>query len=613
MCLPFFRSPFRPHRPPASAAHLAAVRLRFFPHNRWCILMQRSLLRGWLGLLLLAVLVLAGCEQAGLPTEFEPEQPIDGLTAASAGQEGDVIPGQYIVVFRDHVTNASALAQTLVRTNGGVMRVRYSNVISGFAANLSERAVQKLRSHPDVAFIEPDRVVTVAGTQTGATWGLDRIDQRSRPTDGTYTYDATGAGVTAYIIDTGLNYGHADFGGRASFGFDAFAGNGADCNGHGTHVGGTVAGNAYGVAKGASLVAVRVLDCNGSGSTSGVIAGVDWVTQNARKPAVANMSLGGSASTALDNAVRNSIAAGVTYAIAAGNSNRNACNYSPARTAEALTVGATDNADRRASFSNYGACVDLFAPGVNITSAWYTSASATNTISGTSMAAPHVAGAAALYLEQNPGATPAQVGQALYDATTKDIVTSSSSANNHLLYTLWGGSPPPPPPPANNAPTAAFTFSCIYLDCTFTDQSSDSDGTIATRSWTFGDAGTSAAANPSHSYAQAGTYTVKLTVTDDDGATASAQQQVTVQAPPSGNIALSVGKRTWWRYSIADLTWTGAQSANVDVYTNGALSGTTANTGTASVNLGWRARGTFTFKVCEAGTSVCSNEASVTF
>ena len=248
--------------------------------------------------------------------------------------------------------------------------------------------------------------------------------------------------MTAYIVDTGIRFGHNDFGGRAVPGFDAFGGNGSDCHGHGTHVAGTVGGATYGVAKSVQLVAVRVLNCSGSGTTAGVIAGVDWVTAQHQPgaPAVANMSLGGGASSALDTAVRNSIADGVTYAVAAGNGNnggrqQDACKYSPARVSEALTIGATDSSDRKASWSNYGPCVDWFAPGVSITSAWHSSNSATNTISGTSMATPHTAGVAAQYLQTSPGASPATVRSVLFDDTTKGIVTSSSTTNNHLLFT----------------------------------------------------------------------------------------------------------------------------------------------------------------------------------
>jgi subtilisin family serine protease len=241
--------------------------------------------------------------------------------------------------------------------------------------------------------------------------------------------------VTAYIIDTGIKYSHSDFGGRATFGYDAVGSGGVDCNGHGTHVAGTVGGTAYGVAKAVKLVGVRVLNCAGSGTNAGVIAGVNWVTQNAKKPAVANMSLGGGVSTALDNAVASSITSGVTYALAAGNSTANACNSSPSRVASAITVGATTSTDAKASYSNYGTCLDIFAPGSSIKSDWYSSDTATNTISGTSMASPHVAGAAALVLAANPSFTPAQVRDNLVNSSTPNKVTSPGTGSpNRLLY-----------------------------------------------------------------------------------------------------------------------------------------------------------------------------------
>jgi len=282
-------------------------------------------------------------------------------------------------------------------------------------------------------------VITIDATQSPANWGLDRIDQRALPLSNSYTYNYTGAGVTAYIIDTGILFGHTEFGGRAVSGWD-FVNNDADasdCNGHGTHVAGTVGGSTYGVAKGVSLVAVRVLDCAGSGTTAGVIAGINWVTnQHTTGKAVANMSLGGAASTTLDTAVKASIADGVVYAVAAGNNNRDACKFSPARVPEAITVGATTNTDTRASYSNYGACLDLFAPGSSITSAWYTSTTALNTISGTSMATPHAAGVAALYL-QGHTATPAQVRDALVAASTLGVVINEGlNSPDRLLFSL---------------------------------------------------------------------------------------------------------------------------------------------------------------------------------
>ena len=391
--------------------------------------------------LAVALVVVAACaEPVSPPTpmlENVPDAP-----AFAKGSAGDAIPGQYIVVFNQHVADPHGKAKTKTAKANGKLKHSYGAALQGFAAELSDNAVAELRADPDVAYVERDQTVSINVTQTSATWGIDRADQRALPLSGTYTYTNTGSGITAYIIDTGIRFDHAEFAGRAVTGYDAVTagGNASDCNGHGSHVAGTVGGTTYGVAKGVTLVAVRVLDCGGSGSNSGVIAGIDWVTANhsAGAPAVANMSLGGGASTALDDAVRNSIADGVSYAIAAGNGffgfAQNACNSSPARVAEAITISATDKTDTKASFGNYGSCVDFFAPGVSITSAWYTSSTATNTISGTSMAAPHVAGAAALYLQSNRASTPLQVRDALYANTTKAVVKSSRTTNNHLLF-----------------------------------------------------------------------------------------------------------------------------------------------------------------------------------
>ena len=387
----------------------------------------------------IAALALAGCQD--LATPVSP----DGADLALAPAAESAIPGQYIVVFRDGVADVRGTANRLAAAHGGNVRFTYQHAVRGFAlSNVSDRAAAALARNPNVLYVEQDQVVTTQTTQSNATWGLDRIDARSG-LSGTFTYNNTGAGVTAYIIDTGIDYGHGEFGGRASFGYDAFGGNGNDCDGHGTHVAGTVGGTTYGVAKGVTLVAVRVLDCNGSGSWSGVIAGVDWVAAHhaAGAPAVANMSLGGGASSTVDAAVDAMIKDGVATAVAAGNGNRggrqqDACNYSPARVPAAMTIGATTKTDAKTSWSNYGNCVDWFAPGSGITSAWIGSGSTeTNTISGTSMASPHVAGVAALYLQGSTSASPQQVRDALYAATTKGIVTSSSTANNHLLFTAY--------------------------------------------------------------------------------------------------------------------------------------------------------------------------------
>ena len=357
------------------------------------------------------------------------------------------IPNQYIVVLNEGQEDVFEAADDLARRHAGVIERVFSRTMRGFSVRMTEGMAKRLAEHPAVAFVEEDGIMSIDTIQTGATWGLDRIDQRDRPVNGTFVYNNTGAGVKAYIIDTGILTSHSDFGGRAIHGFD-FVNNDADatdCNGHGTHVAGTVGGATWGVAKGVTLVAVRVLDCNGSGATSGVIAGVDWVTSNhaAGQPAVANMSLGGSASAALDTAVRNSIADGVTYGLAAGNGffgifAQNACNFSPSRVAEGITVSATDIADKKASWANYGTCVDIFAPGISITSAWYTTPTATNTISGTSMATPHVVGVAAQYLQGNPSATPQQVRDALVANASLNKVTSPGSGSpNRLLFTNY--------------------------------------------------------------------------------------------------------------------------------------------------------------------------------
>jgi len=364
------------------------------------------------------------------------------------------IDSQYIVVLKDDVTDVDAEALRLARDFGGDRNAghTYHAAIKGFSVRMPEQQAVRLANDPRVEYVEEDGTVNLDTTQTGATWGLDRIDQRDLPLDGNYNYNATGSGVKAYIIDTGIRATHTQLAGRVISGFTAINdGLGTnDGNGHGTHVSGTVGGTTYGVAKNVTLVAVRVLDSSGSGTNSGVIAGVDFVTSDhqAGQPAVANMSLGGGASSALDTAVTNSINDGVTYSIAAGNSNVDACTTSPARVASAITVGATTISDARASFSNFGTCLDIFAPGNNITSSWNTSDTATNTISGTSMATPHVTGVAALFLETNPSASPATVTAAIVNNSTLNKVTSAGTGSpNRLLFSLLTGAPPPTPTP----------------------------------------------------------------------------------------------------------------------------------------------------------------------
>lgn len=398
----------------------------------------------------IAMNALPGCRFAPGPVDNRNSSKSNDTSDSTEGAEfaiseesapSEVIPGHFIVTFYTNV-DADDAEKRLRRKP----KHKYGTALHGFAAELSPEEHKEFSRNPKVKLIEPDRAVHgTTITQNSPTWGLDRIDQHRLPTDNAYSYDFAGNTVRVYIVDTGINYTHSEFGGRATFGFDAFGGTGADCNGHGTHVSGTVGGATYGVAKNVSLVAVRVLDCAGSGTTSGVIAGLDWVAANRVLPAVVNMSLGGGISSSLNTAVQNVIAAGVSVAVAAGNSTADACNSSPAMVPEAMTVGATGTTDARASFSNFGSCVDWFAPGVNITSSWYTGNTAINTISGTSMATPHTAGVAALYLEHFPSASPSVVRDALFSFLTAGIVTDALSANNHLLYSREGGGVAPPP------------------------------------------------------------------------------------------------------------------------------------------------------------------------
>ncbi|MFI5495850.1 S8 family peptidase [Actinoplanes sp. NPDC051859] len=353
-----------------------------------------------------------------------------GANAVQGAGAADAVADRYIVVLKPGAEKVSAAASRLAGTHDAKVQRTFSHALQGFSTTMSADEAKKMAADKNVASVQQVRKLHTMDTQTDATWGLDRVDQAALPLDKSYTYATTGKNVTAYVVDTGIRTSHSEFGGRATSGFDAVDGDTADdCNGHGTHVAGTIGGKTYGIAKEVKLVAVRVLDCEGSGTTEQVVAGIDWVAGNAAKPAVANMSLGGGVDEAIDTAVQGAIGKGVTFAVAAGNETADACEGSPSRVPEAITVGATADTDARAEFSNFGTCLDIFAPGADITSAWMDDDSATKTISGTSMATPHVVGAAALVLDTKPDATPADVATALSDAATGDIVTDPGTGS----------------------------------------------------------------------------------------------------------------------------------------------------------------------------------------
>jgi aqualysin 1 len=827
-------------------------------------------------------LALAGCATDSFEGgEGDGQEPSEGEVSSELEAGGRFVrserpvPGRYIVVLEASAAgDERQVADELVPAARGRVDAVFRHALRGFAAEMAEADARALAADPRVKYVEEDGEVSISGAQPSAPWGLDRVDQETLPLNQTYTYNSAGAGVNAYIIDTGVRITHGEFAGRATHDFSSITdGLGAnDCNGHGTHVAGTVGGTTYGVAKAVNLHTVRVLDCAGNGTTAGVIAGIDWVTANHQKPAVANMSLGGVASQATDDAVVASIAAGVTYALAAGNETTDACTRSPARTPAGITVGSTTITDARSSFSNFGPCVDLFAPGSTITSAWNTSDSATGVLNGTSMATPHVTGAIALYLGSNPTATPAQVANTIVSlATPGRIPDPGAGSPNLMLFTAalgsggdnvlpsavltspaegapvvgtvaleasagdnvgvtrvsffvddvivgtdtsapyglsWNtlqlsngahtivakafdaggnvGSSPVvtvnvsnpgqagfdpalkapkctdkgpscdsgalligrgsvgPEKNASNAlggacadgnaglfhvdesldrlrvstldgsplapgkaakidasvwawsngsfdaldlyytgnaanptwtylttlmpvaggasvlsatytlpagelqavrgnyrylgsqgscttgtyddrddlvfatgagtggspPSASFNRACTGLACNFTDTSTDPNGDIVSRSWAFGDGATSSAQNPAHGYAAAGTYTVKLTVTDAAGLSSAAQQSVTVTAPQA--ITLSATGFIANNRKNINLTWSGAQGTKVEIYRNGSLRATTANDGAYTDSFKSN-QTSFKYQVCQPQKTACSNEVTVTF
>ncbi|GGD79016.1 S8 family serine peptidase [Lacimicrobium alkaliphilum] len=440
------------------------------------------------------------------------------------------VADQYIVVLKPQSsglqqteTFVTQQARSAVAATQGTVSAEFHHALQGYAITTDEQGLNTLLAQDNVDYIEPVQIFRLNAVQNNPTWGLDRIDQQDRPLDNSYRHDYSAAGINAYVIDTGINTSHVQFSGRIGSTITTIGNSPEDCNGHGTHVAGTIGSTTYGVAKQVTLHSVKVFGCSGETTSTAIIQGIDWVAGNATLPAVANMSLGGGASTALDQATNRLIQSGVSTVVAAGNDNANACQYSPARVSAAITVGSTTSSDSRSNFSNWGSCVDIFAPGSSIQSTWIGGSNATNSISGTSMASPHVAGVAALYLDKNGSSSPASVAQALYTNAATGKISGTNGSVNRLVNTefLEGGGN------QNTPPQASFSVSQNGLTVSLTDTSTDDQGVVSWN-WSFGDGSSDTAQDPVHSYAQSGTYTISLTVADQQGLQSTTSQSVTV-------------------------------------------------------------------------------------